>query len=172
MKFSKAFSVLALFAIVSLCDTAVAETVHQTVPSAKIYTGSGDNAIDKGVMEVKKVDGATNDQVARIKGNMNQWGYVNCWFGVPAPAGKSIVRIRVFNDGQKTAKYLLYIRTSGGQHMIGPLAIPADAKENTFVDVDVPVNASDEWSGLVIKKADKSDLPSPWIDTVSVVLPD
>ncbi len=29
-----------------------------------------------------------------------------------------------------------------------------------------------EWSGLTIKKGEKSDLPSVWIDTVSIVLPD
>jgi len=39
------------------------------------------------------------------------------------------------------------------------------------VNVDFPVKATDEWAGVIVKKADKSDKPSPWIDTVSAVLP-
>ena len=45
------------------------------------------------------------------------------------------------------------------------------AAANSFVTVDVPVDSNQEWSGLTIKKADNSNLPSPWFDTISIVLP-
>jgi hypothetical protein len=155
-----------------MSGAALAETVHQTVNCDKIRTGDGGNAIEKGKMEAQKVEGADSGQVARMKGSVGQWDYVTCWFGLPAPVGKSIVRFHIYVDGQKTAKCLLYIRSESGQTMVGELKIPADAKEKSFVTVDVPVDAKAEWNGLTIKKAEKSDLPSPWIDTVSVVLPD
>jgi hypothetical protein len=149
------------------------ETVHQKLSGDQLHTGDGAKAIAKGVMEAKKVNGAESDggQVARFKGDMPQWGFVTAWFGVPAPAGKSVVRLRVYVDDQKTARCMLYTRDKSGQSGIGVLKVPADAKPNTFVSVDVPVTAAGEWSGLTIKKADKSDLPGPWIDTVSIVLP-
>jgi hypothetical protein len=154
---------------------ALAETVHQSLPADKLYTGDGGNAVEKGQVEAKKVVGAESagGQIARVKGSMGQWGFVVGWFGVPTPAGKSIVRVRLYNEpGGKVAKYFLYTRNDKGSNGIGELKIPANTPEDTFVNVDVPVNASAEWSGLVIKKAEKNDLPSPWIDTISIVLPD
>jgi hypothetical protein len=103
---------------------------------------------------------------------MGQWGFVTCWFGLPAPEGKAVVRLRLYVDDQKTAHYSLYTVNKKGQSGIGALKIPADAKAGSFVTVDVPVDAKAEWSGLAIKKTEKSNLPGPWIDTVSVVLPD
>lgn len=161
-----------LAALIGFCTVAMAETVHQTVPSGKMLMGDGSSALKKGKLETKASDAATDKQVARIKGDMPQWGYVACWFGLPAPQGKVIVRIRVLVDDQKAAKYLLYTKTKTDQVMIGELKLPADAAAGTFVNVDVPVNSPEEWSGLIIKKAEKSELPSPWIDTVSIVLPD
>lgn len=165
-------SLTAVLAMFVMAGMARAETIHQTINGDKIYASDGGSAVEKGKMEVKKVDGATSGEVARVKGDMNQWGYVTCWFGIPTPEGKSIARFRIYVDGQKTAKYMLYTAGKNGTNQVGELKVPADAKENTFVTVDVPIDAKQEWSGLTIKKAEKSDLPSPWIDTVSVVLPD
>lgn len=169
----KKWMALLAVAMLILGGVALAESVHQSMPGTKLYTGDGGNAVAKGQMETKKVEGAENGEVARVKGKMTQWGFVTCWFGIPAPEGKVIVRVRVYNEaGVKTAKYMLYTNGKAGQSGVGELKLPADAKENTFVNVDVPVNSKDEWSGLVIKKAEKNDLPSPWIDSVSVVIPD
>jgi len=163
---------LAAAALLAFTSFVAAETVHQSMPGTKLFTGDGGNAVAKGQAETRKIEGAESGEVARVKGDMVQWGFVNCWFGLPAPEGKAIVRVRVYNEaGTKTAKYLLYTRTKADQSMIGEMKLPADAKENTFVNIDVPLTAKEEWSGLVIKKAEKSDLPSLWIDTVSVVLP-
>jgi hypothetical protein len=165
-------SFVVLSAIVALAAVTRAETVHQTIGGDKIYANDGGNAVAKGKMEAKKVDGATSDQVARIKGDMKQWGYVSCWFGLPSPQGKSTVRLRIYVDDPKVAKCMLYTVNKSGQNGIGVLKIPADAKQGTFVNVDVPVETDAEWNGLTIKKAEDSALPGPWIDTVSVVLPD
>lgn len=168
-------NLIAIVAVLGFGMLALAETVHQSSPAEKLYTGDGGNAVEKGQAETKKVEGAesASGQVARVKGSMSQWGFVTCWFGIPAPAGKSIVRVRIYNEaGTKTAKYFLYTRNDKGSNGVGELKIPADAKDKSFVTVDVPVNATAEWSGLVIKKAEKNDLPSPWIDTLSVVIPE
>src|SRR5688572_25952405 len=122
-------------ALMFLAHAAVAERVHQTVNGDQIHTGDGSNAVAKGQMEAKKVEGAANGQVAQVKGNTAQWGYVTCWFGLPAPEGKSIARFRLYFDGQKTAKYLLYIRGKDGQTQVGELKLPADATANSFVTV-------------------------------------
>jgi hypothetical protein len=58
------------------------------------------------------------------------------------------------------------------QVWLSELKIPADVKTNSFVTVDVPANATAEWGGLTIKKTEASDAPSPWIDTVSTILPE
>lgn len=162
---------ISLAAIVLACTLTIAgEKVHQTLPGKSLRTGGNANAVEKGVAETKEVKDAESGVVARVKGDMNQWGYVTAWFGVPTPAGKSTVRLRVYVDAEKTAKYMLYINTSSGQATIGELKLPADAKPDTFVNVDVPIDAKAEWSGFTLKKADASKLPSPWIDTLSVIL--
>jgi len=160
----------AVFAL--MASFAFAETVHQSVPADKFQTGDGKNAITAGAVESKTIEGAGGGLVARLKGSVQQWGFVNCWFGLPAPQGKSIIRFHIYVDSDKVAKTLLYIRGQGGADMVGELKLPADAKEKTFVDVDVPVDAKEEWSGLVIKKAEASNAPGFWIQSVSVVLPD
>jgi hypothetical protein len=173
MKFAKFIGVAIAALAISIGSAAFAETVHQTVNADKLFTGDGGSAVAKGVMETKKVPGAEAGEVARVKGNMVQWGFVTAWFGVPTPAGKSVIRIRVYKEaGQKVAKYMLYIAGQSGKSGFGELKIPDDAKDNTFVNIDIPINVNKEWNGLTIKKADKSDLPSLWIDTVSIVLPD
>jgi hypothetical protein len=159
----------AVLAVTLFGGIALAETVFQTVKAGDLFTADGGNAVDKKQVEVQKVDGADGGQVARIKGDMVQWGFVNAWFGQPAPQGKSTVRVRLYVDGQKTAKYALYIH--GKNDSVAELKIPDDAKEKTFVSVDVPVDSDQAWSGLSIKKIETSDLPSPWIDTISIVLP-
>ena len=164
--------VMVVMTALAFAAAADAETVHQTLDGDKIHTGDGGNAVEKGKMESKKVDGAEGGTVARVKGDMEQWGYVTAWFGVPTPAGGSVIRFRVWVDGEKPAKYMLYVRGKDAQSQVGELKIPADATKDTFVTVDVPVTSAAEWSGLTIKKAEKSSLPSPWIDTVSVVLPE
>ncbi len=165
-------SLLTLAILVAFCSVSLAETVHQTSSGDNLYTGDGGNAVEKGKMEAKKVDGCEAEKIARITGKMSQWGFVTSWFGLPTPAGKAIIRIRMYVDDQPVAKYGLYIANKSGQKHIGLLKIPADAKPNTFVSIDVPANATEEWSGLTIKKMDKSENPSPWLDTISVVLPD
>ncbi len=152
--------------------TAHAETVHQSLPANRLSTGDGANAVTKEKAETKEVDGAESTVVTRVKGTMNQWGFVTAWFGIPAPAGESIVRLRIYVSEEETAKYMTYINTKEGQKTLGVLSLPADAKPGDFVTVDVPVKAKEEWSGFTIKKADTSDKPSPWIDTLSIVLPD
>ncbi len=155
----------------ALAATAVhAETVHQTVPGKSFLLGDGSNAVAKGKAESKDVSGAKSGAVTRVKGEVNQWGFVTAWFGIPTPAGNSIVRLRVYVDKEKPAKFMVYVNTGEGQINLGELKIPADATPETFVDVDVPVKMDREWSGFTIKKAEKSDLPGPWIDQVSVIL--
>jgi len=153
-----------------MASFAVAETVHQTVQADKLQTGDGKNALTAGTTESKTIEGAGGGVVARLKGSVPQWGFVNCWFGLPAPQGKSIIRFHIYVDSDKVAKTLLYIRGQGSADMVGELKLPADAKEKSFVDVDVPVDAKEEWSGLVIKKAEASNAPGFWIGSVSVVL--
>src|SRR5512138_3173238 len=102
MTIHKCFWAAAMILALGIVSTARAESIHQSVPGSKLHTGDGGNAVAKGQMETKKVDGAQSGDVARVKGTMNQWGYVTCWFGLPAPQGKTIVRIRLYNEaGQK-----------------------------------------------------------------------
>jgi len=143
--------------------------VHQTTEGENAYSAAGGSALDAKLIETKDVAGAT---VARVPGSMNQWGFVNYWIGIPAPAGKSTIRLRIYNEAGVTAKYILYISVGGSQKMLKPIALPADAAVDSFVVVDVDVQAEAEWSGIILKKADASTNPSPWIDSISVVLPD
>lgn len=160
---------LALVCSVSFTLDTFAETVHQKAAGDAALKGDGKTA--KEVLEVKPSAEAASGQVARVKGSLGQWDYVAYWFGLRVPAGDSILRFHIFNDGSDTASYMIYIKDASGQTMLGKLEIPADAPKNGFVNIDFPVKATDEWSGVIVKKADKSDKPSPWIDTVSAVLP-
>lgn len=168
MKLAKLFTLVAsCSAILSL--SAIAETIHQKAPADAALKGDGKTAKD--LLELNSVAGADSGKVVRIKGGLGQWDYVAYWFGLKVPAGDSILRFRVYNDGTAPAEYMVYFRDANGQNMLGKLEIPADAKKDEFVNVDFPVSASEEWSGVIVKKAEKSDKPSPWIDTVSSVLP-
>jgi hypothetical protein len=161
-----------LAAVLTAAPVALAAYTQQSISCDKMFTDGGDNAIDEGQMETKEVEDAQDGRVARVKSSMNQWGYVSCWFGTPVPAGKSTVRLRIYVDGKPTARYNVYLRAKAGSILLSELKLPSDAKLNDFVDVDVPVESKEEWTGLTIKKADPSRLPSPWFDTISIVLPD
>jgi len=168
MKIAK-FFVVALSCGVLFTHTAPAETVHQKAPGESALKGDGKLAKD--VLETKAVEGADSGKVVRAKGSLGQWDYVAYWFGIKVPAGDSVLRFRVYNDGDATASYAIYMRDENGQNMIGKLEIPADAAKDSFVNIDIPVSATEEWSGVIVKKAEKTDKPSPWIDTISAVLP-
>ena len=144
------------------------ETVHQTLRGEDAFSGEGAKAVDKKIMEIKDVPGG---KVARVVGSVPQWGYVNYWFGLPSPAGPSILRVKLFVDDSETADYAFYIKKPSGDPLFEKLQIPADAKKNGFVTIDLPVDLPQEWNGLALKKVAKSDKPSPWIDSISVVLP-
>lgn len=160
----KALSATAL--LLALCLPVSAETVHQTLRGTAAYKGDGSDAVESGLMETKVVD---NAKVARIKGTMNQWGYVTYWMGQRTPPGAAIVRIRIYNTGEPVAGYSLYL-SGGSNDAYGKLAIPEGAAANGFVDINIPVALAKEWSGIVLKKTTKDDLPGPWIESVSVIL--
>jgi hypothetical protein len=150
-------------------DTASAETVHQTVPGEAAMTAGGAKALDKKQIEVKNLPEVGN--VARVVGTMSQWGFVNFWFGLPAPAGKVIVRFKIYVEDGETASYAAYIKKEGSEPLVHKLQIPADAPKNTVVTVDIPVDLPNEWNGLALKKIVASDKPSAWIQSVSIVVP-
>jgi hypothetical protein len=149
------------------------ETVHQTVEGVNANTGDGGVALAKNVTEAMTTPAdAGSTKVARVKSSMVQWGYITFWFGVPVPAGNVVARFKVYVDGSDTADYALYTNAPNAHDtIVGHLLIPADAKKNTFVDVNVPISSTAEWSGLILKKAEVADKPSPWISSVSIVLP-
>jgi len=166
MKLSLIAAIMTAF---SLNTMAGAAEVHQKTEGENAYTSSGSSALDAGMVETLDVNGAT---VARVTGAMNQWGFVNYWIGIPAPAGKSTLRVRLYSSADASAKYLLYVSINGNQKMLKELRVPAETAAGTFVDVDFAVDAEGEWSGIVLKKADTSTNPSPWIDSISVLLPE
>ncbi len=159
-------TLLASALVLSLCLPATAETVHQTLRGTAAYKGDGSDAVESGLMETKVVD---NAKVARIKGSMNQWGYVTYWIGQRTPPGTATVRIRVYNTGEPVAGYSLYL-SGGPNDAYGKVAIPDGAAANSFVDINIPVALAKEWSGIVLKKITKDELPGPWIESVSVIL--
>jgi len=168
MKIAKFFTIAASCGLLFTLNS-LAETVHQKAPGESALKGDGKSAKD--VLETNTVEGADSGKVVRAKGSLGQWDYVAYWFGLKVPAGDSILRFRVYNDGNPAASYAIYMRDENGQNMVGKLEIPADAAKNSFVNIDIPVSATEEWSGVIVKKAEKSNKPSPWIDTVSAVLP-
>lgn len=160
----KLFRMFTLAAAVLLASVAGAEQVHQKAAGEKA-------AGDKKLIEIKEIKGAESGKLARVKGEMNQWGYVSYWMGIPAPAGKSVIRLRIYVDKEPTAAFGVYTHSAEGQELVRKLELPADAKPDTFITVDIPVDAKTEWGGVTLKKFEKSDKPGPWIDQVSVVLP-
>ncbi len=160
MKLSKLMLGLAVLGLTTL---GFAESVHQKA--------AGDRASDKKFLETKEMKGAESGKISRLKGEMPQWGYVSYWMGIATPAGKSIIRFRVYVDGTDVAAYGVYKHSTEGQELIKKLEIPKDAEKDTFVTIDIPVDSKIEWGGVTFKKFEKNDKPGPWIDQVSVVLP-
>ena len=144
-----------------------ADTVHQRVSGSSAHKGDGSKAVVSGVMETKI---AAKAEVARVTAAMNQWGYVNYWMGLKTPPGAAIIRVCVYNTGEPAADYAIYI-AGASKDPIGKLVIPRDAPLNSLVDVDVSVDLPQEWSGIILKKFSADTLPSPWIESVSVILP-
>jgi hypothetical protein len=157
-------SVFCLLANVS----AYSETPPQTVGGETAIGPNGGTALEAKVIEVKSLPG--NVKVARVVGSEHLWGFVNYWFKNSAPAGQSIVRVRVYVDNTAAAHYGIYVHALGDV-LQGKLFIPASTKKNTFIDVDVPVESPKEWNGVSLKKMETSNKPSPWIDSVSLVMP-
>ncbi|WFB36860.1 hypothetical protein P3T73_03675 [Kiritimatiellota bacterium B12222] len=160
--------ILAVLLASALSTYVMADTVHQTSIGSAAYTGSGKSALDVDQMETKDVEGG---EVARVTSGMSQWGFVTYWMGVPTPSGESIIRLKIWNTDEATATYAVYVSSKGGQEGLGQITIPEGSKPNSFVEVDFPVDSEREWSGIVLKKADKQELPSPWIQSVQVILP-
>ncbi len=166
--------IIAALAILCMASvSAYSETIHQTVQGEAAYAPGGDSgsAFTKGLIDVKDVPDAEGGKVGRLKSTAGKWSYISYWFGIAAPAGKSIIRFRIYVDGTDTAGLAVYSQVKSGQNMLAQLVIPSDAKPGTFVNVDVPCAATEDLSGVTIKKTDTSARPGPWIDSVSVVLP-
>jgi hypothetical protein len=145
------------------------ETVHQTATIESALSGEGAKATDKKLIETK--DLSSGEKIGRCVGSMPQWGFVNFWFGIPVPAGKATLRLKVYVDDTEPGSYALYVTQPGGDPLIKKLEIPADAKKNAFVTIDVPVDVAKEWNGLALKKIAASDKPGPWIESIQAVLP-
>ena len=152
------------------CET-FAETVHQSTQGDEAYCSDGGKALEKGLIEVKSTPEAEEGKIAQVKGSVPQWGFVSYWFGIPTPAGKATLRIRLYVDDKPVADYGAYVITSAGQILVGKIKIPEGTKAGAFVDVEIPVDSKDEWNGVAIKKFEQSASPSPWIKSLSVILP-
>lgn len=155
--------------VASILFTAVSFSVagvHQRADGSAAYS-NGKNALSSGKVEVKAFGGL---ECARVTSKMTQWGFVTYWMGIPTPTGSSVIRFKLYNAEGSTAKYLVYVRYGEGADMVGKLAIPAGTAVGKYVTVDIPVESAGDWSGIVVKKADTSENPSPWIQSVSVVL--
>lgn len=162
-------SIIAILMSASLLLTPLrAETVFQTVRGENASAPSGGTAVAKKLVETKAVDGVN---MARVLGTTSQWGYISFWFGQTVPAGKVVIRFNVYVDDTATAQYGVYAHLKSGQTFLDKLTIPADAKKNSIVAINIPVDQPEEWNGILLKKMESSDKPSPWIDSVSVITP-
>ena len=146
-----------------------ADTVHQSLAGSAAKTGSGEDAVAKNAVETKSLP--SGEKVARLAGSNPQWGYVNYWFGLPAPAGPVILRVKAYVDDAETAQYAFYIKRDGAEPLVQKLEIPSTAKKDSFVTIDIPVDLNTEWNGIALKKIAASDKPGPWIESISVVKP-
>ncbi|MBN8709322.1 MAG: hypothetical protein BGO12_05165 [Verrucomicrobia bacterium 61-8] len=144
-----------------------ADTVHQSLGGEAARTSGGQDAVAAKLVETK--DLPSGEKLTRLPGSTQQWGYVNYWFGLPSPAGAVTLRVKVYVDDTATGSYAFYIKRPAGDPLVKKLEIPADAPKNDFVTVDIPVEMTDEWNGLALKKIAASDKPSPWINTISVI---
>ena len=167
IKLTSLASLLALSAFV-LGDVR-AESVHQTLTGAAAKTSGGEDAVAKKLVETK--DLPSGEKIVRLAGSTPQWGFVNYWFGLPAPAGPVVLRVKAYVDGSETASYAFYIKREGAEPLVEKLEIPAGAAKDGFVTVDIPVDLNTEWNGLALKKIAASDKPSPWIESISVIKP-
>lgn len=154
---------LGLAAVAMMMGTSVlAENVHQVTEGETLYQ-------NKNLLEIKEMEKASAGKIARVKGDLSQWGFVTYWFGNPAPAGDSTVRVRVYVDKDPTSMFALYTVSKGQQKWLKKLELPKDAKKGSFVDIDIPVKADKEWSGLAFKKFEDCDDPGVWVDKVSII---
>ncbi len=161
-------SLLVSAVLLLTCALTRAETVHQSLDGSAAHLGEGGKALAAGVLETRTI---AHTEVARIGAAMNQWGFVTYWMGRPTPPGRAVIRVTVFNTGEKVALYSVYI-AGAANTPLGNLTIPADAPKNRPVNIDIPVDQEKEWSGVILKKFSPDPLPGPWIQAVSVVLPD
>ncbi len=161
----KMFQMLALMAVVGMTAWAMAEdTVHQKLPAERAQ-------VKKDKVEFKKIEGSNSPQVMRMTPDMGQWDMATYWMGLSTPEGKSIIRLRVYNDGGETATFALYRNSKEGHVLIKKIEIPADAPKDAFINLDFPVESNTEWNGIIVKKFVKTAAPSIWIDEVSVLIP-
>jgi hypothetical protein len=167
IKLTSIVSILAL-SLIALGDLR-AESVHQSLAGTAAKTGSGEDAVAKNAVETKSLP--SGEKLARLAGSNPQWGYVNYWFGLPAPAGPVILRVKAYVEDGDTAPYAFYIKRDGAEPLVQKLEIPANTAKNTFVTVDIPVDLNNEWNGIALKKIAASDKPSVWIESLSVVKP-
>jgi hypothetical protein len=152
-----------------LTATTQAQTVHQTLNGDAARTGENASAVEKKVVETKTTPDGT---VARVAGTVTQWGYVNYWFGLPAPAGKATLRLNIYvEDPDQLNSYAAYIKREGQDPLVLRFKLPADAKKDTFVNVDIPVDVPQEWNCVTLKKIVANETPGYWIKTISVILP-
>jgi len=115
MKFTKTLTLALTCGL--LCGLNVlAETVHQKAAGDAALKGDGKTAKD--VLEVKPSNEADSGKIVRVKGAVGQWDYVAYWFGIRVPAGDSILRFHIYNDGSDTASYMIYIKDASGQTML------------------------------------------------------
>lgn len=146
-----------------------AESVHQSLGGEAALTSGGQDALAAKAVETK--DLPSGEKVTRLVGNTPQWGFVNYWFGLPAPAGTVTLRVKVYVDDTEPGSYAFYIKRPAGEPLVKKLEIPADAAKNELATVDIPIESTDEWNGLALKKITASDKPGPWISSVSVIKP-
>ena len=163
-------SMIAALISTSLLVTSLhAESIFQSVRGENASAPSGGTAADKKLTETKDIAGGA--KVAHVAGTVPQWGFISFWFGQMVPAGKVVIRFNVYVDDTATAEYGIYAQLKSGQTLLGKLTIPADAKKGSIVAIDQPVDQPEEWNGVLLKKIENSEKPSPWIDSVSVVVP-
>jgi len=152
-----------------LAGSLSAQTVHQTLKGEAAFGPSGGSAVKENLIEVKEIP--EHGKVARVVGSAPVWGYVNYWFGIPAPEGHTVLKVDLYFDGNETAPFAFYIKREGGEPVVKKLEIPADAKKDSIVTVEIPIDFDHEWNGVSMKKIAASDKPGPWIQNISVVRP-
>jgi len=168
MKTTHALATALTFGLL-LAGNLSAQTVHQTLKGEAAFAPSGSSAEKEKLVETKEITDI--GKVARVVGSAPVWGYVNYWFGIPAPEGRSILKVDIYFDGEETAPFAFYIKREGGEPLIKKLELPADAQKDSIVSVEIPVEMEQEWNGVAMKKIAASDKPGPWIQNISIVRP-